>query len=118
MKIFVSYTLRDRVLDVDALQEIESIFLKIGEPYIDILHNKSANPQDHVINMLGSSEVFCSLVTPGYFQSDWVQIELDIAIKMRIPMVEVVLPINKALCLPVGMKIAAELEAIIAQIVG
>jgi TIR domain len=90
MKIFVSYTLRDSVLSADALRYFENILSSLGEPYIDILHNTSPDPQGHVLDTLEDSKIFCALITPEYFQSHWVQIELDMAIKRHIPIIAII----------------------------
>ena len=90
MRIFVSYTLRDEFLSIEVLQYFEAAFSKLGVPYIDILHNKSSDPQEHVIRVLRQSEVFCALITPKYFESDWVQLELNIAIQKHIPIIAII----------------------------
>lgn len=89
MKIFVSYTLRDSFLSIDILQYFEKILSSFGNPYIDILHNNSSNPQDYVIKMLQESTVVCALITPKYFKSTWVQIELYIASQKGIPVIAI-----------------------------
>ncbi|WP_017299076.1 TIR domain-containing protein [Nodosilinea nodulosa] len=91
MRIFISYTLRDDFLSIGDLQRFEYFFLNFGEPYIDILHNKSPNPQEYVISNLKQSETFCALITPKYFESNWVRLELDMAIQMSIPIIAIVL---------------------------
>jgi len=91
MKIFISYTLRDAFLSIEYLQYFENVFSKLGDPYIDILHNKDPYPQEHVMRVLKQSEVFYALITPRYFESSWVQLELNIAIQRHIPIIAVVL---------------------------
>ena len=90
MRIFVSYTLRDKFLSIEDLQYFENLFSNFGYPYIDILHNQSPDPQEYVIRILKQSKFFCALITPKYFESNWVQIELNIATQMRIPIIAIV----------------------------
>jgi hypothetical protein len=89
MKIFVSYTLRDHVLSVNSLGCFEKILSIFGRPYIDILHNESSDPQGYVMNTLENSDIFCALVTPEYFESHWVQIELNFAVIKQMPIVAI-----------------------------
>ncbi|MEB3149757.1 MAG: TIR domain-containing protein [Sphaerospermopsis sp.] len=89
MNIFVSYTLKDSFLNIEMLRHIEDILSNFGVPYIDILHNKSLNPQQHVIKMLQKSSVFCALITPQYFESRWVQIEIGVANYKSIPVIAI-----------------------------
>jgi|GEM_PF-1831314 hypothetical protein len=99
MNIFVSYTLKDGLLSVNILQHYEKILSGFGNPYIDILHNNSLNPQEYVIRMLQESTIFCALITPKYFESNWVQIELNIATWKRIPVVVIDLISNSTIAL-------------------
>jgi hypothetical protein len=85
MKIFVSYTLRDRILNISKLRKMESLLSQFGTPYIDLLHNKSLTPQTYVISMLEQSSVLCAYLTPGFLESEWVQLELELAYKNQIP---------------------------------
>lgn len=91
MRIFVSYTLKDAFLSIEDLQYLEAFFSTLGDPYIDILHNKSPDPQEYVMRVLRQSEVFYALITPKYFESSWVQLELGIAVQRHIPIIALVL---------------------------
>lgn len=91
MRMFISYTLRDKFLNVQDLQRLEHFFSFFGDPYIDILHNKSLKPQEYVIKNLKQSKIFFALITPKYFESSWVQLELNIAIQNHIPIIAVFL---------------------------
>lgn len=85
MKIFVSYTLRDGALNSSALEAVESVISIIGDPYIDLLHNHSNNRQAHVIRMLQEATALFACITPGFFNSEWVQLELHLAKLRGIP---------------------------------
>ncbi|NJL41055.1 MAG: hypothetical protein HC899_33230 [Leptolyngbyaceae cyanobacterium SM1_4_3] len=78
-------------MSIEDLQYFEYAFSKLGDPYIDILHNKDPNPQEHVMRVLKQAEIFCAVITPKYFESSWVQLELNIAIQRHIPIIALVL---------------------------
>jgi hypothetical protein len=85
MKIFVSYTLRDGLLDATLLAALDARLSSFGTPYIDILHNVSRDPQRQVLIELQSSSALCVCLTPGFLSSNWVQLELAIARHRAIP---------------------------------
>jgi hypothetical protein len=89
MNIFVSYTTRDGVLDGNKLRFLEARLSRYGRAYIDLLHNHSRSPQAHVIKTLMGASVLCACVTPGFYDSEWVQIELLVARLRGIPVVPV-----------------------------
>jgi hypothetical protein len=99
MKIFVSYTLRDGILNMQRLKGIESILKQFGDPYIDLLHNQSLNPQRHVVTMLYKSSVLLAFLTPRFYESNWVQLELMIAKIRGIPIINLDLMVNAKLSL-------------------
>ena len=69
------------------LRRLETLVGKLGHPYIDCLHNKSLNPQRHVIERLQESSFLFACITPGFFKSEWVRLELNIAKMKRIPVI-------------------------------
>ncbi len=85
--IFVSYTVRDNYLDYCQLVALESYISRFGKPYIDLLHNIDSDPQRYVIEQLEQSSLLIACITPQFFHSPWVQIELKIASRLRIPVV-------------------------------
>jgi hypothetical protein len=87
MDIFVSYTLRDRVLSPVSLKALEVSLWEIGRPYIDILHNRSMFPQSHVERKLSDSDLMLACITEEFFYSPWVVYELSIAAMRRMPIV-------------------------------
>ena len=95
----MSYTLRDKFLTIDILHHVEEILSSFGNPYIDILHNNSSNPQEYVIKKLQDSTVLCALITPKYFKSNWVQIELYIATQKGMPIIAIDLISNSIITL-------------------
>ena len=77
--VFVSYTLRDGHTTFDQLLRIESALSRIGRPYVDLLHNESADPQRHVLEMLSQCDCLLIWQTPGYWFSEWTRLEVSIA---------------------------------------
>ena len=91
--IFVSYTLRDNFLNKELLLNLEKHLEKFGEPYIDLLHNRSEDPQRYVLEMLEKAKIVVACITPSFLKSKWVRIEITYAQKHKIPIK--LLPITK-----------------------
>ena len=87
MRMFISYTLRDKVLTPLLLADLEVLLSQIGTPYIDILHNNSSHPQQHVMQRLNEASIFIACVTPLFYQSEWVRLEYTTACKLGLPIV-------------------------------
>ena len=90
MLIFVSYTLKDRVLTIEKLKEIKKYISNYTTCYIDILDNDGENKQEYLINKLEKSRLMIVLRTPKINESEWVNKEYEIAKKNNIPIVEIV----------------------------
>lgn len=88
MRLFVSYTLRDGVLNPLLLADLESLLSQVGTAYIDILHNNSPHPQEYVMQMLNEASIFLACVTPLFYQSEWVRLEYATACMLGLPIVE------------------------------
>jgi hypothetical protein len=87
MDVFVSYTLRDDILNPGKLRLMELEVARWGNPYIDLLHNRSADPQRYVIEMLNRASILLACITPKFWESEWVRLELSIARQRRIPII-------------------------------
>ena len=85
MNIFVSYTLRDGLLNPGLLSGLESLLSEMGTPYIDILHNNSPHPQQYVMKKLNEASLFCACMTPGFLRSEWVRMECATASQLDLP---------------------------------
>jgi hypothetical protein len=85
LKIFVSYTLRDGRISYTDLIILHSILIEIGDPFIDLIHNKSSDAQVNVMNNLNKSDAFIVCLTDNYLDSEWTRAELKQAYKMSIP---------------------------------
>lgn len=88
-KIFFSYTLRDGILDKSLLKNICELLSPICDVFADVIHNDSVDKQKRVIDELRSSQYVVVLDTPLINESPWVNIEIDEANKMRIPILRV-----------------------------
>ena len=86
MNIFVSYTLKDGILNIPKLRQIESFLSRYGTPYIDLLHNNIQAHPSHVISALKQSSILCAYLTPEFLNSKWVRLELALAYRNNIPL--------------------------------
>jgi hypothetical protein len=89
MKLFVSYTVRDKEITVDYLLKIESLLLEIGDVFIDIIHNDSVNKQHRVWTELDSSDYLIFINSKNANKSFWVQNELRKAVELGIPTIKI-----------------------------
>jgi len=82
-RLFVSYTLRDNILNKEKLSVFKNALSKLHflTTYIDILDNKNtASPQDEVINRLIDADVVWLIKSSAeFFKSEWVKREIEIA---------------------------------------
>ena len=85
MNIFMSYTLRDRILDVPSLRRLEGCLSTFGDTYVDALQGHSRAPQSRVLEMLRNADLFVACCTPRFFASKWVRVELMHARALQIP---------------------------------
>lgn len=92
MKVFVSYTLRDSIMNRQLLTAIEQELSAISAPYIDLLHNRGPNHQAAVFAALRESSLVLACITPGFFHSPWVKLELATARNRGTPIVPLMLP--------------------------
>ena len=82
IKVFVSYTLRDKKITQEMLENLKYILNKLEriESYIDIIDNKNVeSPQDEVVNNLLSSNIIWVINSKCLNQSKWVELELAYA---------------------------------------
>ncbi len=80
---FLSYTTRDGVLDRSRLDEIADKLLGVHDSvYVDLLHNHSRNPQQHVEEVLRRSTTLYLIETPAALRSPWVRRELSLASRL------------------------------------
>lgn len=87
-KIFVSYTIRDGIIDVEFLLNVERSMKGLGKLFIDLIHNDSLDKQVRVLNELVNSDIFVLLKTKETLNSEWVKKEVSIADEIEIPILE------------------------------
>lgn len=85
MKVFLSYTVRDGLINEHLLKIIESELSKKCDIYIDLLHNHSASPQGEVVKQLRSSDVLVQISTPSIDESNWALLEKKLAEEYEMP---------------------------------
>lgn len=88
-KVFLSYTLRDGIIDKSLLKSICELLSPTYDVFADAIHNDSVDKQKRVIDELHSSQYVVVLNTPLISESPWVNIEIDEANKMGIPILQV-----------------------------
>ena len=77
---FLSYTMRDGVLDPGLLEEVAYGLRSAHEfVYVDLLHNDSDRPQQHLEGVLKCSTTLYVVQTPGALSSPWVRREISLA---------------------------------------
>lgn len=89
MNVFISYTLRDGLITRAILKRINDKLCGKCNLFIDLLHNKSANPQAEIFLKVASSNVVMQINTPAIRESEWVTLERDCAKSKGIPVYEV-----------------------------
>lgn len=93
MRIFVSYTFRDNLINKVMLEELSNLLNDFGSPFIDILNNNSTNKQKRIEYEILMCDIFLLLITPSINNSNWVKIEKDLARKYKKNILE--LPFNR-----------------------
>jgi hypothetical protein len=83
MKIFVSYTTRDRNITKKFLLKLYNELSEFETVYIDLIHNDSENKQKRVFDELESAEQVVLIETESVYDSDWVKIELESAKRLK-----------------------------------
>ncbi|BFM07733.1 hypothetical protein [Halioxenophilus aromaticivorans] len=84
MKVFLSYTIRDGLINKNLLQLLDGEISRECDIYIDLLHNRSATPQDEVIKQLVSSDMLIQITTPSIDDSGWASLEANLAAEQKI----------------------------------
>jgi hypothetical protein len=111
MNIFVSYTTRDKIIDLQLLEDASEVLSVYGNFYIDLLHNDSLDKQAHVGQMLSQSDVLVLIESCSIKSSSWVQWELREAERIGIPVLYVPAMSNqKEIINNIRFKLDAEFE--------
>lgn len=82
---FLSYTTQDGILGPALLEEIaDGLSAPHDWVYVDLLHNDSRRPQQHLEEILRSSAMLYLVDTPGALTSRWVRREVGLARRLGI----------------------------------
>ena len=88
MNIFVSYTTRNNEVTVDSLISFSNKLNSFGRIFIDIINNDSIDKQGRIIEELEKANLLIFIKSESALDSEWVKFELNIAKKMKIPVIE------------------------------
>lgn len=84
MKVFISYTTRDKIITTKFLRNLELSLKKDFEIYIDLIHNNSLEKQKRVLSELQNSDLLLIIETIQTYNSEWVKLEIEQAKKQGI----------------------------------
>ncbi len=87
-KIFVSYTTLGGVVKESFLNKVCDILSFEGYVYIDLIHNDSIDKQKRVMKELSSADLLFLIKTEKINDSNWVNVEINRAKELGIPIVE------------------------------
>jgi hypothetical protein len=87
-KVFVSYTVRDNLIDNVFLNELNIFLDKSFRVFIDFLHNDSDDKQTRIESEIAKADFFILIKTNQTFDSEWVIKEIALAKKFSIPIFE------------------------------
>jgi hypothetical protein len=85
MKVFVSYTTKDRAVTKELLANFSKQLEMYGDVFVDLLDNDSTDKQARVLFELNQSDLLVLLETKNIYNSPWVALELENAKKRHIP---------------------------------
>lgn len=93
MRIFVSYTTRDRNITKELLIQVYNKLSEFETVYIDLIHNDSENKQKRVFDELESADQIILLETESVYKSNWVKVELERAKHLKKEIIKI--PFNE-----------------------
>jgi hypothetical protein len=76
MKIFISYTIRDKQVTENMLKAFAQSLTAFGKVYIDLLDNDSEEKQARLLSELHNSDLFLLIESREVYSSPWVQLEI------------------------------------------
>ncbi|QEY73066.1 TIR domain-containing protein [Pseudomonas denitrificans (nom. rej.)] len=90
MRVFVSYTQRDGLVTREKLELLNSHLKTSCTPFIHLIHGEKAKYQQAnvILNIIKSKAVLL-VKSPETTSSPWVKLELSIAKKLSIPILEI-----------------------------
>ncbi|MCG8734799.1 TIR domain-containing protein [Tenacibaculum finnmarkense] len=93
MKIFISYTTRDKNITKELLIRIYNKLSEFESVYIDLIHNDSENKQKRVFDELESADQIILIETKSVYDSNWVKVELERARHLKKEIIKI--PFNE-----------------------
>lgn len=85
---FISYTVRDGLINNDTLSRIKTYFENFGTSFIDLLDNDSHLKQERVFMEIEKADSFVLLKTPQILNSPWVLKEIAKAKSLSLPIID------------------------------
>jgi uncharacterized protein YfeS len=80
MKVFISYTLKDKEINDEYLEKVNELqSLDRVSLFIDKLHNFDFYPQNRIEEEIENCDILLVVGTKNIFKSDWVKKEIEIA---------------------------------------
>lgn len=89
MKLFISYTTRDRKVNKELLTRLDNELSEFENVYIDLIHNDSLNKQKRVFEELEFADQIILIETEKVYQSNWVKAELERAKHLKKEVVKI-----------------------------
>jgi hypothetical protein len=88
VNIFVSYTTRNNEVTANLLVNLSNKINSIGNVFVDLINNNSEDKQGRVVEELEKSNLLILIDSPSILHSSWVNFELRLAEKFKIPVVK------------------------------
>lgn len=82
---FVSYTIRDGLVNRELLTKIKTFYERFGSVFVDLLDNNSLNKQDRIFQEIEKADLLVLIKTPSIYKSPWVNLEIEKASLKKIP---------------------------------
>lgn len=78
-KIFVSYTNKDKNINIDFLYKVQQFLKAYGDSYIDLFDNKSLSPQFEILKRINECDLLLVIKPSENIESKWVCMEIKLA---------------------------------------
>ena len=91
-KIFISYTLKDKNISKNFLEEFQRYILKQGmDCYVDLLDNEYNEDgfQEKLVSVLKEWDLFLVIDTLNYLNSKWTKMELKVAESLNLRIISI-----------------------------
>jgi len=80
MKVFISYTLKDKEINDEYLNKVNELQSLVNvSVFIDKLHNFDSFPQTRIEREIENCDMLLVVDTRNIFKSDWVKKEIEMA---------------------------------------